>query len=985
MKWLLLALLLVFAGLAQADESASSLYSRAQQHKQQGEYAAAEPLFARALLLREQQLGLRHAEVATTVNGLAEVHYFQGHYPEALALFKRALAIREATLGPKAAPVGESLNNLAIVYNDLGRHAEAEPLYVRALAVRRAALGAAHPDVAETLNNFANLRVDQGLYAKAEPLYRQALALYEKASGADHVSVALPLNNLAVLYDLEGQFNKAEPLYQRALALYEKALGQQHPDVAFALHYLAHVYYAQGRYALAEPPYLRGLAIYEQALGPAHPLVAGSLHSLATLYRMQGRYGEAAPAYARALAIREQALGPQHPDVALSLSGSAELLVEQGRQAEAEPLLLRALAINEKAFGSTHPEVAFALSQLAMLYRATGDYAKAEPLALRALAIREKALRPDHPDVALSLQGLADLYADSQRLPEALGFARRATSIYRRRILAGGVDETAAREARKNRAGFFQHLSLLAATNKGPETAAEALSVVQLEQASGTETAIARMAARFASGSGQLASLVRRKQEAVSSLASVQTQLVKAASKPPERRSAVAEQALRDQSLRLGRSIDALDAQLGAAFPAYQELTRPEPLQLAQVQALLGPEEAMLVYAFGGKPGGFLWVLRRDAVQFLPLAIDGGWLSGAVESIRRQMDFDGHGQALAVDLALLRQLHGALLAPALPWLQGVKHLMLVPEGPLVSLPPGLLLASPASTGDYRQADWLIRHYALSVLPSVSSIRAFRQFAKKPAQQLPFIGFGDPLLGEGSTPLRNLGLLALASPSAPQPEASGIADVEAIRRLQGLPDTAQELAVMAQTLGAGPGSLWLREQATVSRVMQSPLARYRTIAFATHGVMAAEASALGVSEPGLILTPPLHGSAEDDGYLSASRIAQLDLNADWVLLSACNTAAADGSANAEGFSGLAKAFFYAGSRSLLVSNWWVSSEATVALTTGMLGRYQSQAASGKAEALRQSMLAMIDTPARPELAHPLYWAPFVVVGEGGAAR
>jgi CHAT domain-containing protein len=133
---------------------------------------------------------------------------------------------------------------------------------------------------------------------------------------------------------------------------------------------------------------------------------------------------------------------------------------------------------------------------------------------------------------------------------------------------------------------------------------------------------------------------------------------------------------------------------------------------------------------------------------------------------------------------------------------------------------------------------------------------------------------------------------------------------------------------------------------------------------------------------LILTPPTTATERDDGYLSASEIAQLKLDADWVILSACNTAA--GSAEgAEALSGLARAFFYAGARALLVSHWAVASDATVKLITGAVGRMASDKSIGRAEAMRQSMLAMIDK-GQPAETHPAFWAPFIVVGEGGEA-
>ena len=146
-------------------------------------------------------------------------------------------------------------------------------------------------------------------------------------------------------------------------------------------------------------------------------------------------------------------------------------------------------------------------------------------------------------------------------------------------------------------------------------------------------------------------------------------------------------------------------------------------------------------------------------------------------------------------------------------------------------------------------------------------------------------------------------------------------------MQRLPETADELKAIAATLKAGTASLHLGESATETRVKSLDLSRSRNLAFATHGLMAGELK--GFAEPALVLTPPEEGSELDDGLLTASEIAQLKLNADWVILSACNTAAADGTPGAEGLSGLAKAFFYAGARSLLVSHWAVSSEATVA--------------------------------------------------------
>src|SRR5262249_15149189 len=178
-------------------------------------------------------------------------------------------------------------------------------------------------------------------------------------------------------------------------------------------------------------------------------------------------------------------------------------------------------------------------------------------------------------------------------------------------------------------------------------------------------------------------------------------------------------------------------------------------------------------------------------------------------------------------------------------------------------------------------------------------------------------------------------------------------------------------------------IWLGARANERELKQlsesGKLAAYRIVHFATHGALSGELKA--GAEPGLILTPPDTATPEDDRYLSASAISGLKLRADWVILSACNTAASGGE-SAEALSGLSRSFFYAGARALLVSHWAVDSDATVALITKTLSTMAADKTVGRSEALRRSMVALIEQ-GEPYEAHPAYWAPFVVVGEGAA--
>ena len=357
---------------------------------------------------------------------------------------------------------------------------------------------------------------------------------------------------------------------------------------------------------------------------------------------------------------------------------------------------------------------------------------------------------------------------------------------------------------------------------------------------------------------------------------------------------------------------------------------------------------------------------------------------------------------LPFDHTRAHELYKALFGEVEDLIAG-KHLLVVPSGPLTQLPFQVLVTAPSANGDHKAAAWLARSHALTVLPAVSSLKALRRVATPSAATKPMIGFGNPLLDGPDARYTDLAKLArekqrcleasrqqVAALPAQRAGASrvetrgGLANVANIKREVPLPETADELCAVAQDVRAETPDIRLGAQATEREVKQlstsGELARYRMVHFATHGALAGQLD--GTHEPGLILTPPDTATQEDDGYLSASEIAGLQLDADWVILSACNSAAG-GAESAEAISGLARAFIYAQARALLVSHWAVYSDATVKLVT-VVREMARNPKVGRAEALRRSMLALIDQ-GEPQEAHPAYWAPFVVVGEGTSGR
>jgi CHAT domain-containing protein/tetratricopeptide (TPR) repeat protein len=963
---------------------AKTLNDLAASYTRQERFAEAEPLYRRSLAIREKVLGPEHPDVGQSLNNLATLYRARGRFAEAEPLYRRSLEIRERALGSDHPDVGASSNGLGGLYEMQGRYAEAEPLFLRALVIREKALGPDHAAVGGSLNNLAGLYQAQGRFAEAEPLYRRALGIWEKTLGPDHPDLGALLNNFALLYREQGRFSDAELLHRRSLAIWEKTLGSDHSQVGMSLTNIANLYQRQGRFAEAEPLYHRALEIREKALGSDHPEVGESLNGLAGLYQEQGRFAEAEPLHRRVLGIWEKALGPDHATVGASLNNLASLYQAQGRYAEAEPLYRRALGIWEKALGPEHPDVGEPLNGVAGLYRAQGRFAEAEPLYRRALGIWEKALGPDHPKVGQSLNDLAQLYRSQGKLDESLALARRATGLLASRFATdrGGSRPGMLAEQRKYSDAFQLHVALLAAVvDRAPEVSAEAAGesfrVAQLARASDTAEQVGKMAARYAAGSDALAELARQRQDALARFDQLDTRILQAAGQRGNESLAAS---LRAEQAGTAAAIAKLDVRLERDYPQYRELINPKPLELAAAQQLLADDEALLLFLVTYDES-YLWALRRGDSGFFKLALKRSELAEAVKKLRTQLDL-GIDNPVAMlkkpfDVAAAHTLYRTILGPAHALLMGATQLIVVPDGALQSLPPGVLVtelpAKPVgATAEHAKVAWLAKKYAITVLPAAASLRALRQFAKAPSSREPFAGFGDPVLAGSGEGTRRMNVAALYSRGA-------VADVNEVRKLPRLAETADELRAIAAQLKAPATAIRLGAAATERAVKEADLARYRNLAFATHGLMAGDFK--GLAEPALVLTPPAQGSELDDGLLTAGEIAQLKLDADWVVLSACNTAAPDGTPGAEGLSGLARAFFYAGARSLLVSHWAVSSEAAKALTTRMFD--QSAKGASKAEALRRSMLALMARTDKWYFAHPALWAPFVVVGEGNA--
>jgi len=1009
------------------SQSWESAYQDAAYFYREGDLQQALSHAARARRIVEET-GTGHPDaLAQTLSLEAVLLDRLGRHAESEPLHRRALKLREESLHPEDPRLAETLNNLAVAVDLLGRHREAEALHKKALEIREKAFGPFHPDVAQSLNNLAKVQLALGRPADAGPLLRRAIAILSRGRGESLTRSQLDLadfsgterepdEGIAHVGKVGAAMPGPAPM-ARPRPIMRSAPAA--PDLTTA---------AEMERVLAEPA---DAALHEADLA----VTLLNLGMMAQTAYTGPKQEEAGLLYRRAISIQEKVLGPEHPDLATSLNNLAELSLIQWRYREAESLHKRALAIREKALGPDHPLTAASLTNLARLYSLTRRPEMAAPLLVRAVAISGKTLGPDHPDTALAVRSLALTHT-------ALGDNERALDLHRRAsrsIIAHALsftqgvdrDEGDAAQSRGRLNHHFQ--SHIAALHRSIETGVEdeavageeAFELAQRLGDSAAARALTQMAARVGRGPGQLAKLVRERQDLVLRWKDADRRLLSALGAAGADRDEHLIRSIREELAGLEKRIGSV-TQLIDTFPEYASLANPNPVPIEDAQRLLHENEALIQFLIGSY-GSYVWVITKSDVRWVKLAAGRGEIVNKVDALRCGLDgrswydYGGsrcqrlletgytsrdyeRGAPLPFDLAKAHELYRDLFG-GIEDLIHDKHLLVIPSGPLTKLPLHVLVTAQPPTGnqagavDYSAAQWIARRQPITIVPSVAALKALRSGAStKPPTRL-FIGFGNPLLSgpDGQDrrawqfqscrrePSISFGQrLAGAMQHVPALASlfrGSLADVRELRRQMPLPETADELCTIARRLGASEEDVWLGDRATERNLKHisatGELARYGVLHFATHGLVAGDLG--GLAEPALVLTPPSEASDEDDGLLTASEVAELELAADWVVLSACNTAAGQGG-DAEALSGLARAFFHAGARALLVSHWEVNSYAAVKLSTAAFAALADHRASGRAEAIRQAMLSMIES-GNPAEAHPSNWAPFVVVGEG----
>jgi CHAT domain-containing protein len=712
----------------------------------------------------------------------------------------------------------------------------------------------------------------------------------------------------------------------------------------------------------------------------------GLLLHAARMKAKQGRLAEAEVDARAILLERLKQQGKYTPTTTKFVVGLAGIMIDQGRYADGERLLRSALDIQRTigiAEGSqTSAQI---LSQLGAVLTfqhkttaAAGAYADLDRAIAEWDAGRKQALElngsrimalyasgqidsglaaaNEHLNLLVSRVGEQHFDAASARGTLAMGFAlagRDADAVREfraaipvlmsaRRESADDDDDTVmAARSERLRDIVEAYIGLLARSGDyaNEQVWRETFTLAEAVRGESVQKALSASGARSVANDPALAELVRHEQDLGKQINAQLGAL----------NNALASNAHDENVVKATRaSLDKLRADrakmrdgITKNFPSYAQLIDPQSPTVDQVKDVLVSGEAVLSFYFG-RQSSFVWAVPKDGpVMFAEIKAPTAETESKVRKLREALEPNAAmiADIPRFDVALGYELYTLLLQPVEEGWKHAKSLIVVTNGALGLLPLSLLPTARAQIdsdeellfSSYRKVPWLGRAYAVTMVPSSAAIRTVRRLPPGKADRSELIAFGDlyfsveqyeeemkPVqVAEASVAAVNTrgGLLKRRN----SPKLDGVTSAE-LALLPRLPDTADELRSIALALQADPSKvLFLGKDASETKVKTVDLSGFKVIAFATHGLVPGELN--GLTQPALALSSPAVSGGDGDGLLTMEEILTLKLDADWVVLSACNTGASAG-AGAEAASGLGRAFFYAGSRALLVTNWSV---------------------------------------------------------------
>ncbi len=922
---------------------------------QAGEYAAAVNAWQAGLEEARRSGNAQHISVFLYSLGTASEQL--NRYEDALEHYREAIGLRQQL--NDAPGLVKALNRFGIVSDKLGRYAEALEAYRQALPLARQVNDRDAEGEALASTGIAYFQL--GEYLAALDAQRQALVLYRQLGRRDLEASAL--NNIGDLYERQGRYQEALYAYRQALSLQEQL--QEVGAQGRTLNNIGVIHLHLGQYEEALTYYKLSLASKRAANDQAGE--AATLNNIGVVQWKQEKYQEALRSYDQALRLRRALSDTRGQGSTLTNIGMVH--AAEGRSQEALETFRQALSITQTV-GDRQRE-SWTLAQLGKLYNTLGDARQAHDAFQQSVAL--SAPLQAREILWEALRGLAAVEVEREQFQEAIQHYEQAlVEIEALRAEFRASDEYFVVMADKFEVydeliDLFSRLHQMSPEKRYDQKAFDIFERKQgrlfLEQMGKTGTR------QFAS----LPESVRQREEQTDAqLERAQYDLAAALSQSPQDIDRIAESEQRLQTLQAEQY--KLRATLQTEYPEYYALRYPQPVSLDELrQRVLQPDELMLAYHV--MPGStILWVIGAQQMQMRVLPAGEREMQQLVANMRNAMlsKFIGtaieqeYNPATAEDMPFPEASY-ALFATLLPQdirplLTQERPLYIVPSGALYAIPFEALLTRPAQRSE--EEHFLLEDVSISYVSSASLLKTLRDARNRAGRstRFPLIAFAHPAyksLSQSAGTNRSLQMQMLLS------ETGG--------NIEELEDTEVEARKINDVLKSPPESrpLQLRQDASRANLLQmnadNRLDDYQYVLFSLHGLIPGQITY--VDQPALILS---------DDLLLMSDVFGLSLNADMVVLSACNTGRGKYE-RGEGVMGLTRAFMYAGTPTTAVTLWSVASLSSQYLSVGMFSSLKQ--GMPPAPALRAIKLQLLKDKTNPEFREPFHWAPFVIFGEG----
>ena len=938
--------------------------------------------YRKSLEIKLKIKGERHPDIALSYNNIGLIHANRGQYKDALHYYQQALSIWQETFGSQHPYVASAYNQIGLTHWYQGAYDTALEYLHQSLTIKLKITGEKHSSVADSYNNLGNVYKDKGAYEQALDYFHKALDIDSEITDETHPDIASRYLNMGVVYYRMRTYDEALGYLKKAANSLFKTVGEEHPDVIVAYTNMGNVYRSIGAYDKAHQYFRKVLKAYLKLYGKNHFRVAHTYHNIGTVYDSEQQYDLALEYYQKSLDINRKALGKTHPDIAHNYSALATVYRNKKEPEQARHYFEKALTISLQALGYKHPYVGRIYSDMASIYRENKDYETALTYYQKAI----RALVNDFEEETIEENPELDYINDEGML--LLALAGKAMSLEQRYdqsnkqqdlTLSHTTYQLAIRLMDQIKKGYKteksehlfaeeHHIIYHEAIQNGlkyhrvMQDKAALWRVFQFAEKSkaGTlrEALDESQARRFA---GIPDSLLEKEKNLKTDLSYYETELQKmqpnTSSSPEEKQDTNLIRDFEDRYFALKRAYENLIKNFEQNYPKYYQLKYdPEVATVKQVQQKLIKQKSMLIEYVVADSTIYIFSMNKKHIRINSILKPGDF-EQTLTAFRKNLSNYRHfmtkpEEARKSYVEQARKLYKLLLAPILDNAnEHTEELIIVPDGLLAYLPFETLLeqATEHNSENYRSLPYLIKKYRIRYAYSATLLLHNKQVART----------SD-----------NGQCLAFTPDDTPAGNTIAQGEFNRLRSIGGaLPGTQQEVKAIAKHF---KGRFYFGLRATEQHFKEEA-GQYRLIHLAMHGLADQERplySKLAFNET---------GDTIEDGLLHTYELYNMQLNAELVVLSACETGYGK-NVKGEGIMSMARGFMYAGSPSVVYTLWKVDDRAS----SRLMEHFYTFLAKGmeKDKALQQARIHYLKE-AQGKEAHPFYWSGFVLAGAADA--